>query len=154
MEQASEPVEAEEARVKVQVLEFIMDFREIGLKKFLPKVLNIGTNSHHLDVVVKGKDFLKKHGECPECLLVTFQDLDQPAQYEIHTLRITDYRIPFRVAKQNSPNSSNMAGVHMSYVLQLFINNGLPLDVKLDLMEAGVWVEREVLHQILIVICR
>lgn len=46
-----------------------------------------------------------------------------------------------------------MARVNMAYVLQLIIHNGLPLDVKLDLMEAGVWVEREVLCQILIVIC-
>jgi hypothetical protein len=33
-----------------------------------------------------------------------------------------------------------MARVNMSYVLQLIIDNSLPLDVKLDLMEAGVWV--------------
>ena len=129
MEQASEPVEAEKTRVKVQVLEFRMDFREIGFKKLFPKVLNISTHAHHLDVVVKGKDFLKKHGECPESLLVALQDLDQPAQYEIHPLRVTDYRIPFRVTKQDSPDSSNMAGVNMSNVLQLFIHNGLPLDI-------------------------
>jgi hypothetical protein len=47
-----------------------------------------------------------------------------------------------------------MAWVNMAYVLQLIIHNGLPLDVKLDLMEAGVWVEREVLHQILIIVSR
>jgi hypothetical protein len=53
LEQASEPVEAEEARVKVQVLEFSMDLWEIGLKKLLSKLLDIGTHPHHLDVVVK-----------------------------------------------------------------------------------------------------
>ena len=47
-----------------------------------------------------------------------------------------------------------MAWVYVSNVLQLFIHNCLPLDVKLDLMEAWVWVEREVLHQILIVVSR
>jgi hypothetical protein len=129
LEQACEPVEAEETRVKVQILKFSMDLREIGLKQFFSKVLYIGTDAHHLDVVVKGKDFLKKHGECPERLLVALQDLDQPAHYEIYPLCITDYRIPFRVAKQDSPDSSNMAGVYMSYVLQLFIHNGLPLNV-------------------------
>jgi hypothetical protein len=129
LEQACEPVEAEETRVKVQILEFSMDFREIGFKKFFPKVLNICTHPHHLDVVVNGEDFLKKHGECPECLLVALQDLDQPAHYEIYPLCITDYRIPFRVTKQDSPDSSNMTGVYMSYVLQLFIHNGLPLNV-------------------------
>ena len=140
MEQACEPVEAEETRIKVQLIEFRMDFREIGLEKFLPKVLDIGTHPHHLNVVVNRKDFLKKHGECPECLLVALQHLDHPAQYEIHPLCVPDYRIPFRVTKQDSPDSSNMAGVYMSYVLQLVIDYCLPLDVKLDLMEAGVWV--------------
>jgi hypothetical protein len=53
LEQASEPVEAEEARVKVQFLEFSIDLREIGLKKLLTKLLDICTHSHHLDVVVK-----------------------------------------------------------------------------------------------------
>ena len=40
----------------------------------------------------------------------------------------------------------------MSYVLQLIIYDGLPLDVELDLMEGGVWVESEVVRQILIVV--
>ena len=45
-----------------------------------------------------------------------------------------------------------MAWVNVAYVLQLIIHNGLPLYVKLDLMKAGVWVERK-LQQILIVVC-
>jgi len=131
-----------------------MDLWEIGLKKLLSKLLYIGTHPHHLDVVVKRKDFLKKHGECPECLLVALQDLDHPAKYEIHPLCVADNWISFGVRKQDSSDSSNMAWVNVAYVLQLIINNGLPLDVKLDLMEAGVWVEREVLHQILIIVSR
>jgi hypothetical protein len=67
-----------------------MNFREIGLKKLLPKILNISIHSHHLNVVVKWKNFLKKHGECPECLLVALQNLDHPSQYEIHPLYVTD----------------------------------------------------------------
>jgi hypothetical protein len=97
LEQASEPVEAEKTRVKVHGLEFSMDLREISRKKLLPKVLSIGTHPHHLNVVVKRKNFLKKHGECPECLLVALQNLDHPSQYQIHPLFVTYCRISFTV---------------------------------------------------------
>lgn len=47
-----------------------------------------------------------------------------------------------------------MGGVHMSYVLQLIIYDGLPLDVELDLMEGRIWIKSEVVQQILIVVRR
>jgi hypothetical protein len=86
LEQASEPVEADKTRVKVHFVKFSIYFREIDLKKHLLKMLNIGIHPHHLNVVVKRKNFLKKHGECPECLLVALQNLDHPSQNEIHPL--------------------------------------------------------------------
>ena len=42
----------------------------------------------------------------------------------------------------------------MSYVLQLIIYDGLPLDVELDLMEGRIWIKSEVVQQILIVVRR
>ena len=111
LKETDEPIEGEEGRTLIELLKLPVDIWQEDPDQILSKVMAIGLNTNQVAVVVHGQDPFKKHSKDPEGFL--FRQLkDDLAQYEVHTLAITNHRIPKSIGNQDPLNRVEHFSLH------------------------------------------